>query len=212
MDIKKQVAVLEAARLINDFAVLPRAVVFEKYGIATEEQRHLQLTAASGMVLEFVTGRINEMAAVPQEVETGGKWEKPARRRGRPLKPRPAAGEKKKSGHKGVYWDYRKGKWRVMVTVGGKTKYGGMFDFDDELAAAAKAAELRGDTKEAEEEVQAAKEKTMTKLNGPLTVFWQCRSCGWDLGREEPSVGAQCPKCDGASFERIPQPKNPRTR
>ena len=229
MDTKEQVAVLEAARLINDFAVLPRAVVFEKYGIKTEEQRRFQLAAASGRVLEFVTGRINEMADMRVDVDLrkgtmtlteartkyqikpGKNQKKTAKRRGRPPKPRPAGGEEKKSGHKGVYWDYRKGKWRVMVTVGGKTKYGGLFDIDDELAAAAKAAELRGNTKEAEElEVQTAKEKTMAQMNGEVNVIWQCRGCGFDVS-DDPT-DRQCPKCNGTSFERIPQPKNPRTR
>ncbi len=218
MNTKEQVAVLEAARLINDFAVLPRAVVFEKYGIKTEEQRRFQLAAASGLVLDFVTGRINEMAdrvnrpaAIPKEIKPGKNQKKTAKRRGRPPKPRPAGVEQKKSGYRGVYWDYRKGKWRVQVTVGGKTKYGGLFDFDDELAAAARAAELRGNTKEAEElEVQAAKEKTMTQMNGEVNVTWQCRGCGFDVS-DDP-IDRQCPKCNGISFERISQPENPKTR
>ncbi len=164
MDTKEQVAVLEAARLINDSAVLPRAdfrhlpiklmveltgksrqtiyAWYSKHGLQRNADKTFDLTVFLNWFEKFTLKKATRPAAIPEKVEPGEKQKKTAKRQGRP----PKAGEAtKRSDYKGVGWEKKSGKWRVLVTVAGKQKWGGYFD--DELAAAAKAAEMRGDTK-----------------------------------------------------------------
>jgi hypothetical protein len=46
------------------------------------------------------------------------------------------------SGHRGVYWSKRNGKWLAKIKVAGKEKYIGLFNDKDEAAAAYRSAAI----------------------------------------------------------------------
>jgi len=175
MDAKECLVILNTAQYLNDCAILPKEIFYQKYGqkyrineIFTEN-----IIASGPKLLKFVIENIREYQpeqvteppalAIPDK-SPKEKTTLPAKKRGRPAKiktvvakrrGRPAKikteavgkkGQAHSSQYKGVSL-WKNGKWRAQVTKKGRNHYLGTFE--KELDAAAAVQEFLGNKQEA---------------------------------------------------------------